>query len=269
MTPFSVIQGDSPVILGMPHGGTWLPDALTARLNANGRALADTDWHIDRLYAGLLPGATVVASNVHRYAIDANRDPAGVSLYPGQNTTALCPVTDFDGTPIWSEGQEPSQDEILARRAAFHAPYHAALQAEVDRVKARHGVAILYDCHSIRSLIPFLFEGELPHFNIGTNDGATCSGLVQTATAAPCAAARTFSTVVNGRFKGGWTTRHYGRPQDGTHAIQMEIAQRAYLAAEQAPWSFDATRAEAARDVLRQILVQLDRLARAGALAHG
>lgn len=269
MTPFTVTQGDSPIILGQPHGGTWLPDALMARLNANGRGLADTDWHIGKLYDGLVPGVTVVASNVHRYAIDANRDPAGVSLYPGQNTTGLCPVTDFDGQPIWKEGQQPSQDEILARRDAFHAPYHAALMAEVERVRARHGVAILYDCHSIRSVIPFLFPGTLPVFSIGTNDGATCAALVQCSTADPCEKSEGYDTVVNGRFKGGWTTRHYGRPKDGIHAIQMELAQRAYLAGETAPWSYDYARADRLRATLRQILDNLDRLARTGHLSNG
>ncbi len=267
MTPFTVTRGDSPIILGMPHGGTWLPDGLTARLNDTGRKLADTDWHIDRLYDGLLPGVTTVAATFHRYAIDANRDPDGTSLYPGQNTTELCPTTDFDGLPIWVPGQEPSQDEILVRRDAFHAAYHAALRAEVDRVRTRHGAAILWDCHSIRSNIPFLFSGELPHFNIGTNSGTTCAPLIETATYAPCVGASGFTTVLNGRFKGGWTTRHYGQPGQGSHAIQMEIAQRSYLAAETAPWSFDATRAEPARAVLARILSTLDRLARSGALS--
>lgn len=266
MTPFAVTRGDSPVILGMPHVGTWLPDDLTRRLNDNGRALADTDWHIARLYADLLPGVTVVASNVHRYAIDANRDPAGVSLYPGQNTTSLCPLTDFDNQPIWAKGQEPSEGEILARRAAFHAPYHAALQAEIDRTRAKHGTVILYDCHSIRSVIPFLFPGTLPVFSIGTNDGTTCAAPVEQATTTPCKAAKDMGHVVNGRFKGGWTTRHYGRPGDGIHAIQMELAQRAYLSSEAAPWSYDPARAEPLRATLAQILTQLDRLARSGAL---
>ena len=269
MPPFTVTRGDGPVILGMPHIGTWLPDDLTARLNDTGRALADTDWHIDRLYDGLLPGVTVVASTVHRYAIDANRDPAGLSLYPGQNTTHLCPRTDFDNRPIWTAGQEPSEDEITARRLAHHAPYHAALAEEIARVKARHGVAVLYDCHSIRSVIPFLFPGTLPVFSIGTNDGTTCAALVQSATADPCAAATGMTMVVNGRFKGGWTTRHYGRPSDGIHAIQMELAQSAYLASEAAPWAYDPTRAAPLRIVLRQILSGLDQLARSGKLSHG
>ncbi|MCY1127382.1 N-formylglutamate deformylase [Frigidibacter sp. RF13] len=267
MTPFSVTEGDSPIILGMPHGGTWLPDDLTARLNDNGRKLADTDWHIDRLYADLLPGVTVVAATFHRYVIDANRDPSGVSLYPGQNTTELSPTTDFDGLPIWAEGQAPSEAEILDRREAFHTPYHLALQYQIDRIKALHGTAILWDCHSIRSVIPFLFEGQLPHFNIGTNDGTTCAPLIETATRAACLGARDFETVLNGRFKGGWTTRHYGLPEVKVHAIQMEIAQRAYLSAEAAPWSFDHATAEAPRRVLTQALTTLDRLARSGALS--
>jgi formiminoglutamase len=266
MHPVEIVAGDGPVILGQPHGGTWLPDTVIERLNATGRALADTDWHIGRLYDGLLPGATVVRATFHRYLIDANRDPAGSSLYPGQNTTALCPVTDFDGRPIWKDGEEPGADENAARRDAFHAPYHAALEAEVQRVRARHGVAMVYDCHSIRSEIPFLFPGTLPVFSIGTDGGTTCSPAVTGAVLEACQGSE-FPTVLNGRFKGGWTTRHYGRPGEGVHAIQMELAQRAYLAAEAAPWAFDRTRADRLRAVLGPILTGLDRLARSGALA--
>ena len=253
MNVFEVSRGDSPVILGQPHGGTWLPDDLMARLNHNGRKLADTDWHITRLYDGLLEGATVVRSNVHRYAIDANRDPSGVSLYPGQNTTTLCPLTDFDGNAIWAEGQEPSEDEIIARRDAFHAPYHAALAEEIERVKAKHGVAVLYDCHSIRSVIPFLFEGTLPALNIGTDMGKACARAIEDITH-EFAASSPYKTVLNGRFRGGWTTRHYGRPETGVHAIQMEIAQSAYLTEEAAPWGYDTAKAGRLRPWLKDIL---------------
>lgn len=268
MSGFTVSQGDSPVILGMPHGGTDLPDAVFARLNAVGQARADTDWRIAQLYEGLLPGATVVAATFHRYLVDANRDPGGASLYPGQNTTDLCPVTDFDGRPIWRLGEAPTPDEIAERRAAWHAPYHAALAAEIERVRARHGVAVLYDCHSIRSRIPFLFPGELPAFSIGTDEGRACAPEVAEAVAAPCraAAAAGLDHVVNGRFKGGWTTRHYGRPETGVHAIQMEIAQRAYLAAEAEPWAFAPEVAAPLRAALKTALSALDRLARSGAL---
>ncbi|TNF60670.1 MAG: N-formylglutamate deformylase [Rhodobacteraceae bacterium] len=266
MTPVEVIRGDGPVLLAQPHGGTWLPADIHARLNDRGRALADTDWHIDRVYEGLLPGATVVRATFHRYAIDANRGPDDASLYPGQNTTGLCPVTDFDGRDIYLPGQAPQADEIAERLVRFHAPYHAALVAELDRIRARHGVAILYDCHSIRSVIPFLFDGQLPDFNIGTNGSATCAPVIEALVDKSCRAATEFSTVLNGRFKGGWTTRHYGRPVDNIHAIQMELAQRTYMA-EAAPWTWDAARADRLRPVLARILDGLNEIARNGDLA--
>jgi len=264
MQVFDVISGDSPIVLGQPHGGTWVPDVIVARFNAVGAGLSDTDWHITQLYDGLLSGVSVVKSNVHRYVIDANRDPAGTSLYPGQNTTTLVPLTDFDGRTIWSEGQEPSVDEMEQRRVAYHAPYHDALRAELERVIAVHGVAILFDCHSIRSNIPFLFEGELPIFNTGTNQGSTCAGAVETAVNT-VAHASGLGSVLNGRFKGGWTTRHYGQPETGIHAIQMEISQRAYMH-ETPPWIFDEDRAARVRPHLRQMLENLSELALSGAL---
>lgn len=269
MNVVDIHEGGSPVILGQPHGGTQVPEDIFARLNPTGQGLADTDWHIGWLYDGLLDGATVVASTIHRYVIDANRDPEGASLYPGQNTTALCPLTDFDGRPIWRDGQEPTQDEIAARRERFHARYHAALTEQIERVKARHGVAILYDCHSIRSVIPFLFDGTLPVFNIGTNGGTTCTGAVERAVVQVADTADGYDAVLNGRFKGGWTTRHYGRPLDGVHAIQMEIAQRAYME-EAAPWTWRSARADRLRPHLKTILEELDTRARSGALSqHG
>lgn len=253
MNPVVVQSGNSPVILGLPHGGTFVPEEIVNRLNPRGRGLDDTDWHISRLYDGLLPDVTTVTATFHRYVIDANRDPEGVSLYPGRNTTGLCPLTDFDGRPIWREGQEPSADEIGQRRSQFHKPYHDAMAAEIERVTAVYGYAILYDCHSIRSKIPFLFEGLLPVFNIGTNDAATCAADIEHAVLAICREATGFDHVLNGRFKGGWTTRHYGRPERGVHAIQMEIAQRAYMN-EQAPWSYRDDLAAQLRPHLSKIL---------------
>lgn len=258
MIPVQVTQGDSPVILGLPHTGTWLPDDVRAGLNARGRVLADTDWHIHRLYDGLLPGATTVRAVFHRYVIDANRGPDDASLYPGQNTTGLVPLTDFDGEPIWDV--PPTPDDIAARRAAYHAPYHAALAAEIARVRARHGVAVLYDCHSIRSHIPFLFPGTLPDFNIGTNSGASCAPAIEAATH-EVAAATGRPTVLNGRFKGGWTTRHYGQPGMGVHAIQMELAQSTHLATESPPFAYDPAKADALRVTLGAILTKLAALA--------
>ncbi|MFN3764654.1 MAG: N-formylglutamate deformylase [Aliihoeflea sp.] len=255
MRPVSVIQGTSTVILGMPHVGTYVPDAVAAKLNTEGRKLRDTDWHIDRLYEGLLPGASVVKANFHRYLIDANRDPSGISLYPGQNTTGLVPQTDFDNQPIWMD--LPDAAECERRLAEWHAPYHAALAAEVARVKATHGIAVVYDCHSIRSRCPFLFEGELPVLNIGTNDGRTCDPEFERI-ATETAGNSGFPFVANGRFKGGWTTRHCGRPQTGVHAIQMEIAQSAYLADETEPWTYDAIKAAPLRHTLTTLLAALE-----------
>jgi formiminoglutamase len=257
MTPVEVTRGDGPVVLGMPHGGTHVPPDIVARLNPLGQTLSDTDWHIDRLYDGLLPGATVVRATFHRYVIDANRPPDGASLYPGQNTTGLCPATDFDGREIYHAGEAPEADEVEDRRARFHAPYHAALSAEVERVRARHGIAVLYDCHSIRSRIPFLFDGLLPDFNIGTNAGRTCAPAMEAAVARLCSGAEGYTSVVNGRFKGGWTTRHYGRPEAGVHAIQMELAQSTHLAAEAAPYAYDDTKPARLRPHLRAVLEAL------------
>jgi formiminoglutamase len=258
MNPVDIRTGNSPVILAFPHVGTHVPDDVAARLNDEGRLLRDTDWHVDRLYDGLLPDATMVRATFHRYVIDANRDPSGASLYPGQNTTALVPLTDFDDNPIWKPGTEPDDAEISRRVTAFHAAYHSALAGEIARVKAEHGVAILYDCHSIRSVCPFLFEGRLPDLNIGTDGGNTCAAAVEAAVAEPCAAARGYTHVLNGRFRGGWTTRHYGRPAEGVHAIQMELAQITHLASEAPPFAFEEAKATALRRVLSQILVRLE-----------
>ena len=265
MSPVIVSEGTGPIILGQPHGGTHIPEAIFARLNPLGQELSDTDWHITRLYDGLLEGASVVRATFHRYVIDANRDPGGGTLYPGQNTTSLCPTTDFDGQPIWLPGEEPDAGEIAERRATFHAPYHAALAEQIERVKARHGVAILFDCHSIRSEIPFLFEGRLPVFNIGTDNGRTCDATIERAAEDVCRSATGYDHVSNGRFRGGWTTRHYGQPARGQHAIQMELAQRAYMT-ERAPWAYRPEAAERLRPYLGRLLQSLDHLARSGAL---
>jgi formiminoglutamase len=261
MAVFETHQGISPVILAFPHTGTDVPAAIWERLNDNGRLLADTDWHIHKLYDGLLPDVTTVRATFHRYVIDANRDPAGISLYPGQNTTGLIPQTDFDGKAIWKDRQAPTGADIALRLAGFHAPYHAALAAEIARVKAIHGVAIVYDCHSIRSLIPFLFEGRLPDFNVGTDMGRTCARAIETATYDICAKADGYTSILNGRFKGGWTVRNYGRPDTGVHAIQMELAQISHLASEAPPFAYDEDKAARLRVHLKDILHRIAALA--------
>ena len=254
-----IVTGQGPLLLAQPHGGVEIPAEILARLNPAGREKADTDWHIGRLYDGLASEATIVSTPVHRYVIDANRDPADRSLYPGQNTTSLCPTTTFDGSEIYLPGQAPSADEIEQRRQRYHRPYHDALAEQLARIQQRHGYAILYDCHSIRSRIPFLFDGSLPDFNIGTNDGTSCAPAVESAARGVCEQAGGYSWVSNGRFKGGWTTRHYGDPARGCHAIQMELAQCNYML-ESSPWNYASARADKLRAILVAILQNLTRV---------
>ncbi|RJE84128.1 N-formylglutamate deformylase [Paracoccus onubensis] len=254
MQPVRVERGNSPVILAFPHVGTDLPIEVADRLNEEGRLLRDTDWHIHRLYDGLLPGVTTVTATQSRYVIDLNRDPSGVSLYPGQTTTGLIPLTTFDNVPIWREGREPADQDKDHWLNTVHRPYHDALSAEIARVRAIHGAAILYDCHSIRSHIPWLFDGRLPDFNIGTDGGATCAPELEAETLRICQASADHSTVLNGRFRGGWTTRHYGHPETGVHAIQMELAQISHLAGEEPPFELHPARSTRMREILADIL---------------
>ncbi|GLK83417.1 N-formylglutamate deformylase [Ancylobacter defluvii] len=222
----TVIRGTAPLVVSLPHTGTDIPDAFADDLVSPWLARKDCDWWIERLYdfaAGM--GASVVRTSISRTAIDVNRDPSGVSLYPGQATTELCPTTSFDGEPLYKPGKAP---DVAARRAGYFDPYHAALEAEIEHARAVHGTMVLYDCHSIRSVIPRLFPGTLPNFNIGTNSGASCAPELQAAVEAICDATA-FSHVSNGRFKGGYITRHYGAPERGVHAVQMELACRSYM----------------------------------------
>jgi formiminoglutamase len=247
-----VTQGSGPIILGQPHSGTFVPEDIYANLNSLGRQLLDTDWHVPELYEGLLANATIVKANFSRYVIDPNRDPQNSNFYPGQNSTGLVPLSTFDGEPIWLN--QPNEEDIQRRLNLYHDRYHQHLSAEIERVKSIHGVAVVYDCHSIRSQIPYLFDHRLPDLNIGDNSGASCADDFTASIEKICAKLSRHTYVVNGRFRGGWTTRHYGRPEDGVHAIQMELAQRAYLHSELPPFNYDAGKASSLRRVLSDIL---------------
>jgi formiminoglutamase len=221
--------GSAPLLVSMPHTGTEIPADLEPRLKSLWLARKDTDWWIERLYdfaPGL--GATVIRTRISRTVIDPNRDPTGVSLYPGQATTGLCPTTTFDGELLYRGFEVPDEAEIAARRARWFEPYHDAIRAEITRLQQRHRQVVLYDCHSIRSQIPRLFAGVLSNLNLGTNSGASCASALTASLEALCDDT-SFTRVTNGRFKGGYTTRHYGRPADGVHAVQMELACRGYL----------------------------------------
>lgn len=251
----------SPLVVSIPHSGTDIPREIEERLVSPWLGRKDADWWIYRLYDFADEvGATVVRTQLSRTVIDVNRDPSGASLYPGKATTELCPTTTFDGEPLYQAGQAPDDDEVAERRARYFDPYHAALTEEIARLREAHGAVVLYEAHSIRSLIPRQFDGVLPHFNIGTNDGVTCDPALTARIEAICAETE-FSRATNGRYKGGWTTRHYGRPADGVHAVQMELACRGYMDEPALPptpstWptGYDEVRAAPMRTALRKIL---------------
>jgi N-formylglutamate amidohydrolase len=249
-----IARGDSPLVVDVPHAGTHVPPELAARLVPSARALPDTDWHVEKLYAFALErGATLVVATHSRYVVDLNRDPTGASLYPGADVTELCPTRTFASEPIWREGAAPDAGEVASRRARYFDPYHAALAAEVGRVRARHGYAILLDGHSIRSQVPRFFDGRLPDLNLGTAGGASCAPGVEALSASVLRGASPLTHVVNGRFKGGYVTRHYGRPGEGVHALQLEVAQACYME-EAPPFRWDPARASALAETLGRLV---------------
>lgn len=257
----SVTQGDAPLIVSIPHTGMEIPDEVETQLVSPWLARRDADWGVDRLYDFAKDlGATVIRTAICRAVIDVNRDPSGKSLYPGQATTGLCPAETFDGEPLYRAGYKPGDLEIGLRRERYFYPYHARLAHETGRLRERHEKIVLYDAHSIRSAIPRLFEGRLPEFNIGTDSGKACGKRLTAVVEEICErSGRTH--VTNGRFKGGFITRHHGDPGDGVHAIQMELAIRGYMqepddapSPENWPPHYDAGFAEPMRGILKRIL---------------
>lgn len=252
---YTIRHGASPLLISMPHVGTELPEEIRATLSPTGLQVDDTDWFIEDLYDFADDvGASVIRPLYSRYAIDLNRPADGHSLYPGQNTTGLCPLTTFDGAPLYLDGQQPNAAEIARRLPLYWQPYHDALQSMLDRIKAKHGYALLWDAHSIRSVIPHLFEGELPVFNFGTVEGTSCAaGLGESLLARAQTLAPQMPAVLNGRFKGGYITRHYGAPERNVHAVQLELAQRSYMR-EAAPYTIDPMLAGKLKPVLAQLV---------------
>lgn len=268
MDVYSLTRGESPLVVSMPHSGTELAyemihDDWGKVITDEAYGIPDTDWHIPQLYDFIEPmGASVIRASYSRYVVDLNRDPSGQSLYPGQATTGLVPTTLFDGSPIYCDGMEPDGAEIETRRQEYFEPYHNALAELLADARSRHGYAVLWDAHSIASVVPRLFDGRLPDLNLGTNTGQSCAPEIQNAAEAAMAATSAYETISNGRFKGGWITRHYGQPKHNVHALQMEIAQIAYMT-EGAPYTFDVDKAERLRPVLKSIIkAALDAAAR-------
>ena len=257
MRLWNLTRGDSPLIVDVPHAGVHVPDAIAFRFTGAARAMPDTDWHVDRLYAlAQTAGATMLVATHSRYVVDLNRDPSGAALYPGADNTELCPTRTFANELIYRHGESPSEREIAARRSVFYEPCHATLAAEVERVRARHGYAILLDAHSIRSHVPRFFEGRLPDLNLGTARGASCAKNIERLAIDVLASAASFSHVANGRFTGGYVTRHYGRPAEGIHALQLEMAQSCYMD-EAPPFRYDPARAAPLIAVLERLVIAL------------
>lgn len=241
---FNFTPGNSPVLVSVPHAGTHIPEALAKRMTDHALTLPDTDWHVEKLYAAAPSlGAGLIVARQSRYVIDLNRDPTGTPLYPGADNTELCPLSSFGKAPVYKPGQEPDAAEIQQRVTRDWKPYHDALENELARLKAKFGYAILWDGHSIPSLVPRFFEGRLPDLNLGTASGASAdAGLTEAARAALDGPG--MSLVLNGRFKGGYITRRHGRPAEGFHALQLEKAQIAYMD-EDPPYRWDASRGAA------------------------
>jgi len=230
MDTYTLHRGTAPLLISLPHDGTALPDDIAARLVPTARRVPDTDWHVSHLYAFARElGASMLVPKYSRYVVDLNRPPDDVSLYPGQNTTGLCPTVRFSGEPVYLSRQEPSAEEVVQRVERYWRPYHAALIEEIAHIKAAHGRAVLWEGHSIRAVVPFLFDGRLPDFNLGTAGGASCSPDLQRRLEAVLASQKKYTFVVNGRFKGGYITRHYADPGNRLQAVQLELAQLNYM----------------------------------------
>ena len=251
---FTLHHGTAPLLVSLPHDGSAIPGVLAARMTPAARRAPDTDWHVSRLYAFARDlGASMLVPRYSRYVVDLNRPEDDTSLYPGQNTTGLCPAVRFTGEPVYLEGQAPSLAEVGERVEAYWRPYHQALAAELARLKAEHGRVVLWEGHSIRgSDLPFLFEGRLPDLNLGTAAGASCAPGLQQRLEAVLGDQSEYDWVANGRFKGGHITRHYGDPAAGIDAVQLEISQRNYM--DEDSFAYDDAKAERLQRVLRAML---------------
>jgi N-formylglutamate deformylase len=254
---YRFLPGSTPLLVSVPHCGTRIPDHLAARMTPAALVLPDTDWHVDRLYdfAGEL-GAHMLMANFSRYVVDLNRDPEGHALYPGQDNTGVVPVDTFDRLPLYRPGEEPEAQEVRRRLDVYWKPYHQRIEHELERLKSQYGFALLFDAHSIRSRVPRFFQGRLPDFNLGTAKGASMEAPLAERLLAICQGAEGYTSILNGRFTGGYITRRYGRPEEKVQAVQLELTEAAYMD-EAPPFRYRAERAEKLRPTLRRLLEAL------------
>jgi N-formylglutamate deformylase len=251
---FTLHRGRAPLLVSVPHAGTEIPPDQRQRYTERVLAVEDTDWHLGRLYAFVKElGASLLVPRYSRYLIDLNRPSGNAPMYPGRNNTELVPTRHFTGEPIHREGQVPDEAEVRRRAGAYWLPYHDAIASELARLRAAHGHAVLFDAHSIKSELPWLFEGRLPDMNLGTADGTSCAPALRDVLAAVFAGEPRYSHVVDGRFKGGHITRQFGRPQEGMHAVQIEMCWSTYME-EAPPWAWHPQRAAEVEPLLRRLV---------------
>lgn len=264
MDAYDLSEGRTPLLVSMPHDGTEVPEWIAARMTDEARRLPDTDWHVSRLYdfAAAL-GATVLRARYSRYVVDLNRPPDGRALYPGASETELVPITCFDRSPVYRPGETPGPEEVAERVERYWKPYHGALERTLERLRAAHGIALLYDAHSIRSEVPRFFAGRLPDLNLGTAGGASSAADLRDRLANVLAGASRFTHAVDDRFKGGYITRRYGRPGEAVHAVQLELSQATYME-EAYPYRYREDLAERVRPVLRALIERALEWAAAG-----
>ncbi len=260
MEIFTLERGTAPLLVSLPHDGSAIPEAIAARMHPRARQSPDSDWHVARLYAFARElGASILRPHYSRYVVDLNRPPDDRSLYPGRRGTGLVPEVMFDGQPIYRDGEGPSADEIVTRVETYWRPYHQCLAEELARLCREHGHAVLWEGHSIRAEVPMLFAGRLPDFNLGTADGASCRPALRAALERKLVAQPQHTHVLDGRFKGGYITRHYGRPDEGVDAVQLELAQVNYM--DETSFAYLPERAAPVQAILRRLLETCLRLA--------
>ncbi|MFZ2649602.1 MAG: N-formylglutamate deformylase [Burkholderiaceae bacterium] len=254
---FTLHRGTTPLLVSVPHAGSEIGQAQRALLVPRAAAVEDTDWHLDRLYAFVKKlGASLIVPRFSRYVIDLNRPADNTPMYRDANNTELCPTRFFTGEALYRDGAAPDAAEIAQRVERYWRPYHAALTLELARLKAWHGHAVLFDAHSIKSELPWLFEGRLPDLNLGTMGGTSCAPELRAAVTSVLELQTLFTQVIDGRFKGGYITRHYGRPLQGIHALQLEMCWSCYMR-EEPPWQLDAARAGRLQPVLKALVTAM------------
>ena len=247
---FEFVEGDRPILISMPHNGVQIPNNILPLMTESAKTMVDTDWYLDQLYQFAVDnGCYLINPKYSRYVIDLNRSQDDQNLYPGQDTTELCPTTQFNKQPIYQFGKEPTDHNISERVEKYWQPYHLKLQTTLTQLKEKFGTALLFEAHSIKSVVPRFFEGKLPDFNFGDYNHNSCSKkLIDRISDWSL---QDYSKVVNGRFKGGYITRAYGLPEQNVHAIQLELSQATYM--DEAKLDYDDEKAERVQPRLKEM----------------